>query len=143
MKMLRDGEADAMFLYADQAYNYECDETGKTHSGAEPTWDCSLWANFGVEYAYVQTGQFGHAINGTTLAISKKGSGLADLLNPCIQKFMKTKEYFDVCVKHDMVPSCYKNEFFPTEEGKAKPYLQATREHTTGCSDGYCSCPAV
>jgi hypothetical protein len=143
MKMLRDGTADAMFVYADQAYNYECDENGKTHSGADPTWDCSLWNGFGKEYAYVQTGQFGHAINGTTLAISKKGSGLADLLNPCIQKFMKTEAYYDVCVKHDMVATCYKNEFFPDKEDKVKPYMKPTSEHdkSTGCTDGYCPCP--
>jgi hypothetical protein len=44
---------------------------------------------------------FEHAINGTTLAISKKGSGLNDILNPCIEKFMKTKEYYQICQKHD------------------------------------------
>jgi len=140
MKMLRSGEADAMFVYADQAYNYECVD-GKTHSGADPTWDCSLWANFGKDYAYVQTGQFGHAINGTTLAIAPKGSGLADLLNPCIQKFMKTKGYYDTCVKHDMVSTCYKNEFFPVEDGKKKPYMLPTSAHGAGCSSGYCGCP--
>merc|ERR1719229_1180638 len=142
MRMLRNGEADAMFVYADQAYNFQCTADGKTHSGADPTWDCQLWKGFGTEYAYVQTGQFGHSINGTTLAISKKGSGLADLLNPCIQKFLKTKEYYDLCIKHDLVASCYVNEFFPSKEEERKPYLQATNEHMTGCVDGYCSCPA-
>jgi hypothetical protein len=142
MAMLRSGDADAMFVYADQAYNYECDANGKTHSGAVPTWDCNLWKGFGKEYAYVQTGQFGHAINGTTLAISKKGSGLADVLNPCIQKFMKTKAYYDVCEKHGMTATCYKNEFFPGADKKAKPYMLPTNEHISGCSDGYCSCPS-
>jgi len=140
MKMLRDGEADAMFVYADQAYNYECDENGKTHSGADPTWDCKLWANFGKDYAYVQTGQFGHTINGTTLSISKKDSGLADLLNPCIQQFMQTKEYYDVCVKHSLVQSCYRNAFFPKTPSQPKPWLLPTKEHTGGCESGYCNC---
>jgi hypothetical protein len=141
MKMLRSGEADAMFVYADQAYNYECTDGGLTHSGAIPTWDCALWAGFGKDYAYVQTGQFGHAINGTTLAISKKGSGLASVLNPCIQKFMKTKEYYDVCVKHEMEASCYRNEFFSAKENKPKPYMKPSDEQTGDCSDGYCPCP--
>jgi len=142
MKLLRDGAADAIFLYADQAYNYECYD-GKTHSGAIPTWNCDLWEGFGKSYAYVQTGQFGHAINGTTLAISKKGSGLAEILNPCIQKFMKTKDYYDVCVKHEMEATCYKNEFFPQGDKKSKPYMQPTYAHdkASGCSDGYCPCP--
>jgi hypothetical protein len=141
MQMLRSGEADAMFVYADQAYNYECDENGKTHSGAIPTWDCSLWAGFGKEYAYVQTGQFGHAINGTTLAISKKGSGLSDLLNPCIQKFLQTKWYYSLCCKHGFQATCYKNQSFPQEDDKKKPYMIPTNEQSSGCENGYCSCP--
>merc|ERR1712151_521734 len=105
-------------------------------SGAVPTWNCSLWANFGTEYAYVQTGQFGHEINGTTLAIAPKGSGLAELLNPCIQSFLKTKAYYDICLKYDIAESCYTNEFFPnaTEELQ-KPYLLPTNEQAPGCRD--------
>jgi hypothetical protein len=143
MKMLRNGEADAMFVYADQAYNYECGGNGKAkYSGAVASWDCELWKGFGAEYAYVQTGQFGHTINGTTLAISKTGSGLADLLNPCIAKLLQTKEYYNICVKHDLVSSCYKNQFFPPSSNAAKPYNLATSEHSAGCADGYCGCPA-
>jgi len=144
MKMLRDGEADAMFIYADQAYNYECNAEGKAkNSGAKPTWDCSLWANFGTDYAYVQTGQFGHAINGTTLSMSQRGSGVAALLNPCIQQFLKTKEYYDLCNKADLVDSCYRNEFFPDTDSHPHIYMESTDHHTSGCSDGYCSCPVI
>ena len=46
---------------------------------------------FGTTFAYVQTGILEHSYNGTTLTISKKGSGLADIVNPCIQSFMQTK----------------------------------------------------
>jgi len=141
MKMLRSGEADAMFVYADQAYNYECSADGKSHSGADPTWDCDLWKGFGTDYAYVQTGQFGHAINGTTLALAPKGSGLAELLNPCIQSFLKTKEYYDLCIKYDMVETCYRNEFFSSTIKDKKPYMLPTNMQTTGCANGYCSCP--
>jgi hypothetical protein len=141
MQMLRNGEADALFIYADQAYNYECDENGKTHSGADPTWDCKLWKGFGTEYAYVQSGQFGHTIAGTTLSISKKGSGLPGILDPCIKKFLKTEEYYKLCEKHDMVATCFKNDFFPKEEKKKKPYMIPTNEQPAGCSTGYCGCP--
>ena len=91
MKMLRSGEADAMFVYADQAHNYRPDQPGVT-----PSWDATLWSGFGTEFAYIGTGMLGHAINGTTLAISKKGAGLNAILNPCIAKFMRTKEYHEV-----------------------------------------------
>merc|ERR1712130_643141 len=128
MKMLRDGGADAMFVYADQAYNYECDASGtkSKNSGAAATWNCALWKNFGTEYAYVQTGQFGHALNGTTLAISPKGSGIANILNPCIDSFLKTKGYYDLCLKHDLVDSCYRNEFFPAVDAHAHEYMKPT-----------------
>jgi len=144
MKMLRDGEADAMFIYADQAHNYECDADGKSkNAGAVATWNCSLWANFGTDYAYVQTGQFGHAMNGTTLAMSQRGSGVAEILNPCIQDFLKTKEYYDLCLKHDLVDSCYRNEFFTGTETHHHAYMEATHAHTSGCNSGYCPCPPV
>merc|ERR1711998_445927 len=80
MEMLMNGTVDAMWVYADQAYNYQCHDDGIT-----PTWNCDLWSGFGTQYAYVQTGLFGHAYNGTTLTISKRGSGLSDIVNPCIQ----------------------------------------------------------
>ena len=47
MRWLRDGRADAIWVYADQAHNYEC------HEGVEHPWDCDLWKGFGKEYAYI------------------------------------------------------------------------------------------
>ena len=46
---------------------------------------CENWDGFGTEYAYIHTGLVG-TVNGTTVVMSKKGSGLADLVNPCIAK---------------------------------------------------------
>ena len=51
---------DAIFLYAEQAQEYGVCPEGSV-------WNCSLWEGLGTEYAYVQTGQFGYTINGTTL----------------------------------------------------------------------------
>jgi len=51
-------------------------------------------------------------INSTTLTMSKIGSGLANIVNPGIRKFLKTKDYFDICVKYDLLDLCYPNEFF-------------------------------
>jgi len=53
-----------------------------------------------------------YSTNGTTLVMSKLGSGVNDIVNPHIQKFMETEAYYDLCVKYDMVPTCYENEFF-------------------------------
>lgn len=138
MKMLRDGEADAIFIYADQAKNYQCKD------GVEATWDCTLWEGFGTEFAYVQTGQFGYTFNGTTLAITKKDSGVAEALNPCLWEFMETEAYYDACVKSDFVDSCYPNSYFPSSgDVKVHEYNKDTDEHTGDCSHGYCPCPSV
>lgn len=136
MEMLRAGEADAMFVYADQAKNYQC-KNGETDG-----W-CGAWSGFGTDYAYVQTGQFGYVFNGTTFALAKKGSGVAELLNPCLWKFMETKEYYDVCAKHDFVESCYPNSHFPKKEDqKHHEYNKDTDQHAGDCSSGYCPCPS-
>jgi len=136
MTMLRNGEADGMFVYADQAYNYRPGQADIT-----PTWNEALWTGLGTKFAYIGTGMLGHSYNGTTLAISKKGSGLNDILNPCLQKYMETASYYDVCKKHDFEASCYPNAHFPTVESTSKPWAQKTNEHPAGgCSAGYCEC---
>eukprot|EP00747_Dinoflagellata_sp_TGD_P184053 gnl/TRDRNA2_/TRDRNA2_39374_c0_seq1.p1 gnl/TRDRNA2_/TRDRNA2_39374_c0~~gnl/TRDRNA2_/TRDRNA2_39374_c0_seq1.p1 ORF type:complete len:704 (-),score=154.61 gnl/TRDRNA2_/TRDRNA2_39374_c0_seq1:71-2182(-) len=143
LEMLLDGRADAVFMYADQAYNYK----KSCEKGEASTWNCEQWTQFGKKFAYVQTGQFGYVNNGTTLALAKKGSGVAEALNPCLAKYMATKDYYDMCVKHGQVAVCYPNEFFPTAEGdgKAKPYNMRADEHPgpypETCSSGYCTCP--
>lgn len=83
--MLLDSVVDAVWVYSDQAKNYQCANFVGT-----PSWNCDIWAKFGTDFAYLHTGIFEHAANGTTLTMSKKGSGIAELVNPCIQKFMKT-----------------------------------------------------
>ncbi|CAK8985288.1 unnamed protein product [Durusdinium trenchii] len=134
---LMNGDADAMWVYADQAKNYQCTD------GMTPNWDCTMWAGFGTTFAYIQTGLFGHAKGGTTLAMSKKGSGLASILNPCIALFKETKSYYDICVKHDMVASCFQNSHFPAGDNTTLVYETPTDQLTTTCAQGYCPCPAV
>jgi len=144
MQMLRDGVADLMYVYADQASLFQCDSHGNgISSGAPANWNCSLWNGFGTEYAYVQTGKFGYVYNGTTLALAKKGSGVVEKLNPCLWKFMQTKEYHDICEKHDFIDSCYPNSYWTSEDKKVThEYNMETNEHTgDNCSSGYCPCP--
>ena len=75
-------------------------------------WNCDLWGRFGTEFAYIQTGMVEHAIDGTTLSISKKGSGLNEILNPCLDAFMETEEYYEICKDYGFEADCYPNEFF-------------------------------
>ena len=72
---LRDGDYDALYIYADQIYNF-------IKSG-DPLYD-DIVNGFGTDFAYIHTGLDQWSINGTTLAISKRGSGLKQVLDPCI-----------------------------------------------------------
>ena len=72
---LRDGDYDALYIYADQIYNF-------IKSG-DPLYD-DIANGFGTDFAYIHTGLDQWSINGTTLAISKRGSGLKQVLDPCI-----------------------------------------------------------
>jgi len=135
MAMLMDGTADAMWVYADQAYTYDCLTPGVT-----PNWNCTLWSGLGTKFAYIQTGLYGHALNGTTLAISKRGSGLASVLNPCLDKLMQTQTYYDICQKHGLTSSCYPNSYFPSSNFATNPWETSTDVATSACSSGYCSC---
>jgi len=135
MQMLRDGEGDAIFIYANQAEEYtKCPEGS--------AWNCTLWEGFGTDYAYVQTGQFGYAINGTTLSLSNKGSGIREKLRPCMSKVMGTKEYYEICEKHGVTKVCYPNSFFPEDAVAMAVTDIPTREQTGDCSNGYCPCEA-
>merc|ERR1711982_277356 len=137
LKMVIDKEVDAMHVYADQAYCYkkQCEDD------PNQDWSCETWTKFGVDFAYAQTVQYGYIRNGTTLAMAKLGSGVADAINPCLWKFMETKKFYDICIKHELEASCIPNSYFPKSAGeKDKPYYKDTNEHGSSCSEGYCSC---
>ena len=121
---------------ADQAAKYKnaCD------TDSNQTWDCTMWSRFGTDFAYVQTGIYDYMNSGTTLAISKKGSGLANILNPCIEAFIKTKSYKDLCTKYGLEGDCFQNEFFDVKNEVKMPYSKPANELNTSCSDGYCPC---
>lgn len=96
---LGDSAADAMWVYVDQSEHYKnagCIAGNPNKTSSFPDWDCAKWAGFGTKFAYIQTGLHSHAYNGTTLAMSKKGSGLNEIVNPCMERYMRTKEYYEV-----------------------------------------------
>ena len=141
MRMLRNGEGDAIFIRSDHGKRFsQCPE-------GEAGWNCTLWEGFGTEYAYVQSGQFGYSVNGTTLALSQKESGIRQVLRPCMVEYIKTKEYYDICEKHDLLRDCLKNDYVQNwhvknffggiEENKG---IIPTSEQTGDCSDGFCPC---
>jgi hypothetical protein len=137
LAMLLDGEADAVWLYSDQAHNYDC----SLNPTQEAKHDCEMWSGFKEKFAYIHTGLSGSTVNGTTLTLAKKGSGIAEIVNPCIQSFMKTKEYKTICDKHELTESCYKNEYFEDNVEKSDgPWSIETDKLTTTCADGYCKC---
>lgn len=130
---------------ADQAYQYDPTK----HDGVSSEWDAALWTGLGQPngFAYIHTGLEKHAINGTTLTMTNKGSGLATVVNPCIQDFMRTQSYCDLCTKHGMT-SCFANDFCPSSGATTtdeKPWedKSSSRVAGTGCSSGYCSCDAA
>ena len=73
--------------------------------------------------------------------MSKLGSGIPEVLNPCLQVFMKTRGYYDVCAKYGQEKACYPNAFFAnyTSSG-SKPWMDSTDLQSGDCSDGYCPC---
>lgn len=66
-----------------------------------------MWSRFEKDFAYIGTGLSDYMKNGTTLAMTKKGSGVPEILNPLIKKFIATKEYKELCEKWDFLDACY------------------------------------
>jgi len=120
---LRNGTIDALYIYADQLYNFIV--------ANDP-----LAEGFGTEFAYIHTGLDGWANNGTTFAISKRGSGLKQVLDPCIAKVVQTPEYTEICEKYFESTNCIGGEG-PTLWYDV-PMDERTDSYT--CADGYCTC---
>jgi len=137
LKLLLDGEVDALWIYADQANAY----ASACAEDSNQAWDCEMWSKFKTDFAYVQTGIFDYQNSGTTLAICKKGSGLANMLDPCIEAFLETESYKELCEEYGFLNSCFENEFFDTSNDPVEVYMHPTIDLTTSCSDGYCPCP--
>lgn len=146
LQAILEGKADAMWIYGDQAANYHCAE-GAQESG----WNCDLWSGLGTDFAYLHSGMYGWMYNGTTIAMSRKGSGVAKILDDCFVDFQKSKEFYDVCKMdhghppHNQLNTCIPNEHFQSDpdfkdpDVAHYPFLFGTNEHSD-CSTGYCPC---
>lgn len=136
-------DTDLMFVYADQAY--DC-------AGASFTGDCVGWEGLGTDFAYIHMG-LNPSLNGTTISFHKKNSGLSEVLNPCVQATMESKEYHTLCKAPLRPPnqmdtnmaSCYANSHWTQDEISAiQPHAwhnkQSERTDSLTCADGYCTC---
>jgi len=117
-----------------------------TNSTGSPR-NCTLWDGLGTTYAYIQTGLVTQAEGGTTLTMSKKGSGLPDIVNPCLEKFLLTKSYYKLCQKYNLELACFHNDFFPADihdqlhASLLPSFFPTNMLNTTDCASGYCPCP--
>lgn len=134
---LLDGTIDALYIYADQIAQFQASN--------DP--ELSKLANgFGTTFAFIQVGMRDWTVNGTTLAISKRGSGLKNVLNPCIQKVIQTKNYTEVCKKWmTLTPEyCFPNAASGASSGTATlqtyDVSMGSRTDSKTCADGYCKC---
>lgn len=126
---LLDGTFDALYIYADQMNNFI--ESGD-----------SLASGFGTTFAYIQTGLDSWSFNGTTLAISKRGSGLSQVLNPCIKKVSETEAYTKLCERYFDAADCIQNAYSTSTGATTRWYddRMNARTDTNTCSNGYCTC---
>lgn len=157
--MVLNGLADVAYIYSDQAYQYikKCAADGQTSD----TGLCADWQKFGQPggFAYIHSGMPEFTKAGTTLAMSKIGSGIKDILDPCINAFLQTESYYKICQKWDLVSSCFANNHFPGRrellakdstgtrhvgrklaDGEALYNIATNEQENNGCNDGYCSC---
>jgi len=147
LSKLLDGTVDAMWVSVSQSEFYKnagCISNDPNKSSPFPDWDCAKWAGFGTKFAFIQTGLFSHSHNGSTLAMSKKGSGLNEIINPCMERYMRTNEYYEVCAKYGLAGDCYPNSYFPEEyfTSTTSVWNINTQDLPTQCKDGYCACPS-
>jgi hypothetical protein len=147
------GQADAVWIYGDQAENYHCADgaTADTKAG----WNCALWNKFKTDFAYVQSGMFGWMHNGTTVTMSKKGAGVAAAMDACLEKFIPSQEFVNTCKinhgnpAHNQMQTCIPTDLLKADSSyvaptiEKNPYMFGTSDHAAGtCSSGYCGCPS-
>ena len=156
MRKLLDGDADVLFTYE----TIVDDRRGCTHVGC----DASLYSGIGTEYAWIHTGLTGYQLNGTTLAMTKKGSPLVETINPCLRHVMRSAFYTQLCQEYrsrgfdDITELCFGgddtndedvpvseyelSDEFDDESSAPGPSPSASTEVWSGCAEGKCACEA-
>jgi hypothetical protein len=141
MAKLKSKEADAIWVYSDQAAACTTEDALKTP-------DCANWAGLGTEYAYIHTGM-PFAINGTTMIMAKRGSGVAKLIDPCIKKALASPKYKALCIAMDKYEVCVPPTGGFSDPVPDKPeyynlmHSKKAADQVKTCAKGYCPCPAA
>ena len=125
IEWLLSGKFDAVYMKANQL-NQLIDSGDDAAKG------------FGTNFSYIHTGLNEWSHNGTTLAISKRGSGLPSVLNPCIDKIVRTPKYLEICEKYFESSKCIGGEGTDTDLFFDVPMNQLPEKYN--CASGYCSC---
>lgn len=99
-----------------------------------------MWSSFGTDFANMQTGiyDFVHELWNYSSHL-KEGTRP---LNACIDAFIATEFYKDLCTQYGVEGDCFQNEFFDNTDNEmmgndSKP----SNELTTSRSDGHYACP--
>ena len=155
MAALLSGAADAVYMYTGMIE----DRRGCTQEGC----NASLYDGLGTEYAWIHKDMLDYQVNGTTLAMTKKGSKLNQAIDPCIRTVMRSEFYAKLCAKYERLGfkdvGCYENDYFeafdeedeedeeedfaaPTPAPSGSPSEQQASIRRGDCSTGYCGCTA-
>lgn len=138
---LLEHRADVVWLYGDQAHSYRCNGSDVAE------WNCDLWSRFGSDFVYLHSGMMDWLINGTTITLAKIGSGIADIVNPCLRSYMTTRRFYDDCARErrgggNLLDACVPNEHFPSTSSpvtlQTAPWMFDTPHH--GAIPGYRGC---
>jgi hypothetical protein len=129
---LKDGTFDALYIYADQVYQFLQSDDPNLRALAD---------GFGTEYAFIQFGLEDWTVNGTTLTISKRGSGLGEVVNPCIKKVSMTQNYTTLCEKYFPASQCIQNQYSTgSSVDQFFDNRMNARTDNNNCASGYCTC---
>ena len=114
MTALLNGDADALYVYSGIVE----DRRGCTQQGC----NASLYDGLGTKYAWIHEDIYDYQVNGTTLAMTKKGSKLSEAINPCVRRAMRSSFYAELCEKYKRLGfndiECYANRYLEEDDEK-------------------------
>ena len=73
----------------------------------------------------------------------KIGSNLSEILDPCIDEYLESESYMQICEENEILDDCIPNSFFPEQD--LQPWDISTSklaENGFGCENGFCGCDA-
>ena len=96
LALLLKGEFDAIWTHA-EIPSLVAEVCVNPASVPDNDVNCDIWSRFGNEFAFIHTGIPSSVGGGSALSMQKIGSNLAEILDPCIEEYLKTEDYLDIC----------------------------------------------